>query len=102
MGFPSTQPPQPPITQRNFQPAKLLMVGFDAISPKNRPVKFSGGETHCRWLVSGGKLTSFLLLSSGVTGGGNSNIFGIFSPVPWGNDPILTSIFFKWVGSTTN
>ena len=60
------------------------------------------GETHCRWLVSGGELTSFLLLSSGVTGGGNSNIFGIFSPVPWGNDPILTSIFFKWVGSTTN
>ena len=35
-------------------------------------------------------------------GGGNSNIFGIFTPVTWGSvSPILTArIFFKWVGST--
>ena len=34
-------------------------------------------------------------------GGGNSNIF-YFHPEPWGRCPILTSIFFRWVGSTTN
>ena len=34
-------------------------------------------------------------------GGGNSNIFYVHLD-PWGNDPKLTSIFFKWVGSTTN
>ena len=25
-----------------------------------------------------------------------------FHPDAWENDPILTKIFFKWVGSTTN
>ena len=34
--------------------------------------------------------------------GGNSNMFGIFIPNFGEEDPILTSIFFKWVGSTTN
>ena len=37
-----------------------------------------------------------------LLGGGNSNIFGIFTPIPGKDEPILTSIFFKWVGSTTN
>ena len=36
-------------------------------------------------------------------GGGNSNIFLEFSPRTIEEDEaILTSIFFKWVGSTTN
>ena len=35
-------------------------------------------------------------------GGGNSNIFGIFIPNLGEDEPILTSIFFKGVGSTTN
>ena len=35
-------------------------------------------------------------------GGCNSNIFGIFIPKIGEDEPILTSIFFKWVGSTTN
>ena len=34
------------------------------------------------------------------TGGGNSNIFGMFTPI-WGGDPIWL-FFFRWVGSTTN
>ena len=34
-------------------------------------------------------------------GGGNSHIFGIFTPEPWGRWSNLTSTFFKWVGSTT-
>ena len=34
--------------------------------------------------------------------GGNSNIFGIFTPKIGEDEPILTFIFFKWVGSTTN
>ena len=34
------------------------------------------------------------------TGGGNSNIFGMFTPI-WGGDPIWIC-FFRWVGSTTN
>ena len=33
--------------------------------------------------------------------GGNSNIFYVH-PEPWGKIPILTIIFFRWVGSTTN
>ena len=33
-------------------------------------------------------------------GGGNSNIFGIFTPNLGEDEPILTSIFFRWVGST--
>ena len=37
-----------------------------------------------------------------VLGGGNSNIFGIFTPELGEDEPILTSIFFGWVGSTTN
>ena len=37
-----------------------------------------------------------------MLGGGNSNIFGIFTPNLGEDDPILTSIFFKGVGSTTN
>ena len=28
-------------------------------------------------------------------GGGNSNIFGIFTPYPWGNDPIGRSHIFQ-------
>ena len=39
---------------------------------------------------------------NGLRVGGNSKIFGMFNPIPgvsWSN---LTSIFFKWVGSTTN
>ncbi len=35
-------------------------------------------------------------------GGGNSNIFGIFTPKIGEDEPLLTSIFFRWVGSTTN
>ena len=35
-------------------------------------------------------------------GGGNSNIFGIFTPKIGEDEPNLTSIFFRWVGSTTN
>ena len=34
--------------------------------------------------------------------GGNSNIFGIFTPILWGNDPIWRAYFTWWVGSTTN
>ena len=34
--------------------------------------------------------------------GGNSNIFGIFTPKIGEDEPILTSIFFRWGGSTTN
>jgi len=34
--------------------------------------------------------------------GGNSNIFGIFTPKIGEDEPNLTSIFFRWVGSTTN
>ena len=30
-------------------------------------------------------------------GGGNSNIFGIFTPNLGEDEPILTSIFFRWV-----
>ena len=37
-----------------------------------------------------------------VLGGGNSNIFGIFTPKFGEDEPILTNIFFKWVGSTTS
>ena len=33
---------------------------------------------------------------------GNSNIFGFFIPIFREDEPILTSIFFKGVGSTTN
>ena len=35
-------------------------------------------------------------------GGANSNIFVIFNPKLGEDEPILTSIFFKGVGSTTN
>ena len=28
--------------------------------------------------------------------------FFIFTPIPGEDEPILTSIFFRWVGSTTN
>ena len=31
-------------------------------------------------------------------GGGNSHIFGIFIPKIGEDEPILTSIFFRWVG----
>ena len=37
-----------------------------------------------------------------LLGGGNSNICGIFTPKLGEDEPILTSIFFEWVGSTTN
>ena len=37
-----------------------------------------------------------------LLGGGNSKIFGIFTPNLGEDEPILTSIFFRWVGSTTN
>ena len=37
-----------------------------------------------------------------LLGGGNSYIFGIFIPKIGEDEPILTSIFFRWVGSTTN
>jgi len=38
-----------------------------------------------------------------VLGGGNSNIFGIFTRIPGGNSiQFDLRIFFKWVGSTTN
>ena len=33
-------------------------------------------------------------------GGGNSNIFGIFTPKIGEDEPILTSIFFRWVETT--
>ena len=41
------------------------------------------------------------IFSKGFLGGGNSNIFGIFTPKLGEDEPILTSIFFKWgwVGS---
>ena len=29
-------------------------------------------------------------------------VFFIFTPIPGEDEPILTSIFFRWVGSTTN
>ena len=35
-------------------------------------------------------------------GGGNSNIFAIFTPKIGEDEPILTSIFFEVGGSTTN
>ena len=35
-------------------------------------------------------------------GGGNSKIFEIFTPKIGEDEPILTSIFFKGVDSTTN
>ena len=35
-------------------------------------------------------------------GGGNSNMFGIFTPKIGEDDPILTNICFKGVGSTTS
>ena len=34
-----------------------------------------------------------------LLGGGNSNIFGIFIPKIGEDEPILKSIFFRWVGS---
>jgi len=33
-------------------------------------------------------------------GGGNSHIFGFFTPKIGEDEPILTSIFFKWVETT--
>ena len=43
--------------------------------------------------------TSFIIFQ--VKLGGRFK-YVLFSSPTWGNDPILTSIFFKWVGSTTN
>ena len=55
----------------------------------------SGVET--RWFMGTCKDFSELQL-----GGGNSHIL-LFSPRMFGKDePILASIFFKWVGETTN
>ena len=34
---------------------------------------------------------------SALSGGGNSNMFGIFTPKIWEDEPILTNICFKWV-----
>ena len=38
--------------------------------------------------------------SVGILCGGNSNIFGIFTPKIGEDEPIFTSIFFKWVEKT--
>ena len=35
-------------------------------------------------------------------GGGGFKYFVMFTPKIGEDEPILTSIFFKWVGSTTN
>ena len=49
-------------------------------------------------LVGSGHLCE--AISAHDLGGGNSNII-CFYPDPWGNDPNLTSISFRSVGSTT-
>ena len=38
--------------------------------------------------------------STDFLGGGNSNIFGIFTPKIGEDEPILTSIFLEWVETT--
>ena len=47
--------------------------------------------------------TFFRFLYIVLLGGGLLHIFFIFTPESFGEDePILTSMFFRWVGSTTN
>ena len=80
--------------QKNRDPVKSLFSNKIS-TPQNPFMGLWGGVRHPQDFVRGGEVLRHSL------GGGNSNIF-YFHPEPWGRWSILTSIFFRWVGSTTN
>ena len=82
-----------------------LAVG-DSISErrmiKDYPPNYS--KPYCAHYRSMGLvyLPTWMAYIYGKLGGGNSNIFSFLTPIPGEDEPNLRSIFFKWVGSTTN
>ena len=78
--------------------AELAQLGAFGVAKVSADAEgFHGGAT-ARNLTPLAEL-SFVVDQRRFLGGGNSNIFGSFTPKIGEDEPILTSIFFKWVGN---
>ena len=85
---------------------EILGVGFtDAFHLYEHSVKWSNSFSQHSQLVTtcnfARKRNTTKMFTPSKTqqklGGGNSNIFGIFTPTPWGGDPVFMIICFRWV-----